>query len=237
MSDETEKLNEFIRQLSFYPTTEEVFNQYSMPLQQHNLTQYLKLHLESKADILFLGEAAGYKGCKISGIPFTSGNILATHPIYTTLRSQFIYQKIEDEKENSAKIIHDFFSQVPAAYPRIVMWNAFPFHPHKQNEPQSNRSPTEDERKAGYGFLKSLIDLFQFKYYYPIGLQAKKTLTGLQFNGICSSFRIVPIRHPSFGGKAEFMAKSLSIMKDLGIEQTPIPKPTQFHSAQRKLFG
>jgi uracil-DNA glycosylase len=46
-------------------------NQYARsPLRRARLSAYLEAH--ASAEIVLVGEAAGYRGARISGIPFTS---------------------------------------------------------------------------------------------------------------------------------------------------------------------
>ncbi len=39
-------------------------------------------------EVLLIGEAPGYKGCKITGIPFTSGEVVAPKKLKETVRAE-----------------------------------------------------------------------------------------------------------------------------------------------------
>ena len=74
--------------------------------------------------ILLLGEAPGYKGCKLSGIPFTSE--------YHILHEEFfkdgfaVFDRTNPNKEASACAIWEVLSGINKL---PLMWNIYPFHP------------------------------------------------------------------------------------------------------------
>ena len=45
-------------------------------LRRHNLTRYLSAMEQSRPTLLLVGEAPGYRGCRLTGIPFTSSHTL-----------------------------------------------------------------------------------------------------------------------------------------------------------------
>lgn len=40
-----------------------------------------------------------------------------------------------------------------------LLWNIFPFHPHKEDNPLTNRTPTDREQQLGWEYTKRLLDL------------------------------------------------------------------------------
>ena len=101
------EIDEFIEKLSEYKSSDTVHNMYygnsdAAKKCRENLKQYLEQHKNSQ--ILLVGEAPGYKGCARTGVPFTS-----------------------DDNEVSAGVI-----QTAIKDKNVLMWNAFPFHPHKK---------------------------------------------------------------------------------------------------------
>lgn len=74
-----ERINEFIEQLaseSVEPLTENIY------LDKHkreNLRLYLMELYKNKPTYMLVGEAPGYKGCGVSGIPFTDENEMKNH--------------------------------------------------------------------------------------------------------------------------------------------------------------
>jgi uracil-DNA glycosylase len=110
------------------------FNQYV----DVRLAGRLRAYLDSRASapILLVGEAAGYRGARVSGIPFTSERQLTgTGPA-----------------EASATIVHRTLAELDRA-DYVLLWNVVPTHPGTES---SNRRPTRGEVTASAAFLDEL---------------------------------------------------------------------------------
>jgi len=114
------------------------FNQYAAsPRLQARLRRYLDDHRSAR--VLLVGEAAGYRGARISGIPFTSERQLTgTGP-----------------GEASATIVQRVLADL-GAQEEVMLWNLVPTHPHEPGNPRSNRRPTRAEIEAARPFLLRL---------------------------------------------------------------------------------
>jgi hypothetical protein len=98
-------------------------------------------HLDSRrnARILLVGEAAGYRGARVSGLAFTSERQLrGTGPA-----------------EASATIVHGVLAELGIAED-VLLWNVVPTHPHRPGEPLTNRAPTRSEAAEGLHFVDEL---------------------------------------------------------------------------------
>jgi uracil-DNA glycosylase len=114
------------------------FNQYAAgaraPLLRERLARYLAERAE--APILLVGEAPGYRGARVSGIPFTSERQLTgTGPV-----------------EPTATIVQRVLVELDLA-DDVLLWNVVPTHPGTD---VSNRRPTSAEVRAGSTFLREL---------------------------------------------------------------------------------
>ena len=122
-------------------TIGETFNFYrdgeGAPVRRARLRGYLEARWS--APILLVGEAAGYRGARVSGIPFTSERQLTG----------------AGPAEATATIVHRTLAEVGLGE-RVLLWNLVPTHPHEPGEPHSNRSPTQAEIAAGRPFLEPL---------------------------------------------------------------------------------
>jgi hypothetical protein len=101
------------------------------------LTAYIDAR--AGAGILLVGEAPGYRGARVSGIPFTSERQLSgTGPA-----------------EATATIVHRVLERLGLTED-VLLWNAVPAHPHRQGDHRSNRRPTRAECEAGRRFVDAL---------------------------------------------------------------------------------
>ena len=115
--------------------------------------------------------------------------------------------------EASATIVWEALEKHASRLPLI--WNAFPFHPHRPGNIQSNRPPKISELKLGASFLKNLLKLFpSVSQVVAVGNRADESLTR---QGISH----LKIRHPSHGGKQEFIAG----LKEIYLLNNPHPSP------------
>jgi len=192
-------INEFIDALNKPKNTATVFNQYRASKVRENLRLYLNAMCKIKGKrVLLVGEAPGYKGCKLTGIPFTSGAVFQRfdHPLLQQLKNKLSLS--DNSSENTATIVWEYLST--SSLPVPLFWNSFPFHPHPVNNDLKNRAPTADEIETGLYFLKKLSILFKPEIIAGIGNKG----------AYCASQafpdkKVRSIRHPSFGGKAEFI--------------------------------
>ncbi len=101
----------------------------------------LRAYLESRreAPLLLVGEAAGYRGARISGIPFTSERQLTGR----------------GPAEATATIVRRVLSQL-GLEEETLCWNVVPTHPHLAGRPDTNRRPTRPEIGAARPLLKEL---------------------------------------------------------------------------------
>ena len=80
------------------------------------------------------------------------------------------------------------------------MWNAFPFHPHKKDDAYSNRKPSRTEIEEGKKYLTYMLELFKPSRLCALGRVAELTL-----KNTFPDKEVIYIRHPSYGGKKDFI--------------------------------
>jgi uracil-DNA glycosylase len=133
-------------------TIGDTFNQYADSEQRR---RRLGAYLVSRraARLLLVGEAAGYRGARVSGIPFTSERQLSgTGP-----------------GEASSTIVHRVLAELRLE-DEVLLWNVVPTHPGTET---SNRAPTRVELDAGRPFLEQLS---RGRRLLPVGRVAERAL-------------------------------------------------------------
>jgi uracil-DNA glycosylase len=106
-------------------------------LRRQRLTTYLRER--RPAQLLLVGEAAGYRGARVSGLPFTSERQLSGH----------------GPAEASATIVHRVLARL-GLEDSVLLWNLVPTHPHLLAAPLTNRRPTRSEIEGSRCFLDQL---------------------------------------------------------------------------------
>ena len=145
------------------------FNQYAdSPSRRRRLRAYLRSREEARW--LLVGEAAGYRGARVSGLPFTSERQLTgTGPA-----------------EATATIVHRTLAELRLA-DDVLLWNVVPTHPGTE---ASNRPPTRAEIEAGLRFVEQLA---RGRDVVPVGRVAERALglAGIRHpsHGGASAFR------------------------------------------------
>ena len=199
-------IEKLIHQLAKQKNSPILFNPYLNQDLASNLKHYLELMTEiSGKRVLLVGEAPGYKGCKHTGIPFSSGSVFQEikHPLIKQLRKKVVLKQIESE--NTASIVWRYLCNCSVT---PLFWNAFPFHPHPKNSPNLNRAPNQTEIKKGIPYLTHIQKIFRAEVIVGIGRSGTKAAQ-LAFPDL----EIEYIRHPSHGGKSEFISGCSKILE------------------------
>lgn len=197
------KISSFIAQLSNYKTSGNIENPYYKEECVYNLECYLKHISKYGSHIMLVGEAPGYRGCQLTGIPFTDEVQLKNADNYFALGDWARSQKNGNTRETSATYIWESIRQRKDEGFVPLMWNSFPFHPYL-DKLSSNRPPNKQEILFGKGLVQQLAEIFEIKKenIYAIGRKAQYQLE-------------IPseqyIRHPSHGGKEKCIEGILRI--------------------------
>lgn len=117
------------------------FNFYRDGEGAHVRRERLVRYLDARAGARFLlvGEAPGYRGARVSGIPFTSERQLTG----------------SGPAEATATIVQRVLAEL-GLEEEVLLWNVLPAHPHVPGRPRTNRRPSRAEIEAGRPFLDEL---------------------------------------------------------------------------------
>lgn len=211
------KLKEFVEELAVTRVTPNVYNQYSYETEENlirrdNLLLYLKQMHKLRPKILLVGEAPGYRGCRLTGVPFTSEHLLMNNIKGMSLFGKEAGYKLVSSndkllKEATATIIWETMLKHEISF---LAWNAFPFHPHKAGCGETNRTPLKGELIIGEKPLLQMIEMFDIKKVVAVGGKAEQSLNKLNIS--CHK-----VRHPAQGGKNQFV-EGISRLKEESIQ-------------------
>jgi hypothetical protein len=135
----------------------DTYNQYAdSELRRERLRAYLERR--DDAPFVLVGESAGYRGGRISGIPFTSERQLTG----------------AGPAEASATIVHRVLDEL-GAEEHVLLWNVVPTHPGTAT---SNRRPTREEVAASGPFLAEVV---RGRRAIAIGRLAQAALDGAPY--------------------------------------------------------
>ncbi|MBN1965933.1 MAG: uracil-DNA glycosylase [Anaerolineae bacterium] len=213
----TDRFAAFIEKLAAVEVEPDAFNLYAHgsdanAIRRANLSRFFAQVAEIGPRYMLIGEAPGYQGCRLTGIPFTS-EYLMLNGVNVNGQGFFGadagYRKTDEfervRKEPSGTILWETVAEIGFV---PVIWASFPFHPHKPGKPWSNRAPRTREREVGQPFLEEIMALFPVEIIVAVGNKADDSLTRL---GIAHE----QVRHPSQGGKNDFVAGMRAIAERL----------------------
>ena len=151
-----------------------------------NLRRYLEQRID--ADIVAVGEAAGYRGMRWSGIAFTSEFDLVRwgEPYRRSSR------RARPWKEPSGTIVHGILEELGAER-RVILWNTVPTHPYLEDQPLSNRRPSRAEIIEGHRYADRLLGIIRPRLLIGVGRIACAAFPQAQY-----------VRHPAQSGATAF---------------------------------
>lgn len=155
-------------------------------------------------DSLWIGRDLGYRGGRRTGMALTDDLHMDAHGERwgVKIKRPTIGAPVG---ERTATVIWSILSRLACP---VFLWNVFPFHPHEENTPFSNRSHNSKERVLGEDILAELIDLLRPKRLVAIGNDAEKSALKL-----ANGRQVIQIRHPSYGGQTQFLEQMSVLYK------------------------
>lgn len=194
----------FVEQLAAVPTVagRTNFFDHSHPgnaLRRRNLELYLSEMLDRSPKVLLLGEAPGFRGMRITGVPFTSRTMFQgpanSFGLFGPGKGYALPAEAEGvAAEPTATVMWEVLAELDVL---PLLWSACPWHTHVPGKPQSNRTPRITEAKLGTPYWQSLAELFRIEAVVAVGNIAHRSL-------LSSGMDAPKVRHPSHGGRSGF---------------------------------
>ncbi|MBE0704141.1 MAG: uracil-DNA glycosylase [Afipia sp.] len=206
MSDHPQNAEEFVELVAAL-RFDDAFNPYSdlcsdfdrpdaARIRRHNLIMVLDAAIDRGVDSIWVARDLGYRGGRRTGLALTDevhlsahADLLGTPPLARSTNGPAM-------AERTATVI---WQMLIAIRQPVFLWNVFPLHPHEAGDPMSNRCHTRGERLACRHIMVGLIHLLSPSRVLAIGRDAQLALEDL---GVTAE----KVRHPSYGGQAEFIA-------------------------------
>lgn len=168
-----------------------------------NLHAYLSLMGSPEPSLLLVGEAPGYRGCRLTGVPFTSEHILAGHARFGRANG-FVCGDPDGrlQREASATIVWKTLDELGIV---PLLWNIYPFHPHRPDHRTSNRPPRAAEIRQGERYVRSLLRAYPVDLVVAVGRKAADALRRWDIPA-------ASVRHPAHGGGAQFHRELVAVI-------------------------
>src|SRR5437016_7622739 len=141
-------------------------------IRRNQLRAYLEERL-GKSKVAIIGEALGYRGGHLSGIPMTSERILLGKKKDGGIEPTQVFSSITPHRTSKPKKCPEGFSEPTATIvwstllklglspEQFVLWNAFPWHSFDLRRGRlSNRTPNKSEQATGLPIPKAFLNLF-----------------------------------------------------------------------------
>jgi hypothetical protein len=160
--------------------------------------------VEGSVESIWFGRDLGYLGGRRTGLALTDEahledlqNLSGSSGLHVATSGPMV-------AERTATTTWNVLRQLRRA---PFLWNIFPFHPYSGDDQRSNRCHTRNERIACTHILNMLLEWAPSARLIAIGHDSNR---GLREAGL----KCTLVRHPSYGGKAEFVSGIRSIYAD-----------------------
>jgi hypothetical protein len=164
-----------------------------------NLRRYLDL--SRGATTVLVGEAPGWRGATITGVPFMSVRELTAKPgLLTGAADGDGFLPPPDASagwELSASIVQKAIRDWPV---RPISWPVCPNHPFRAPDRATNRPPRAPEVAAGAAIAVELVRALDIRRVVAVGRKAEHALAA-------AGIEAIAVRHPAQGGAGIFAAQ------------------------------
>lgn len=161
---------------------------------RQNLRTYLVAIADIGVDTIWMGRDLGYRGGRRTGLALTDeyhlDELIKLYPGCKASRAT----RGPAVAENTAATIWAVLRMLPLP---PLLWNVFPFHPHKDGNPFSNRCFNSKELKAVNEINIMLVSWFKVRRIIAIGQNAAHYAKRF-------GIEVLTVRHPSYGGVTIF---------------------------------
>lgn len=164
-------------------------------IRERNLAAFMEA-LDGKVDSIWFGRDLGYLGGRRTGLALTD----ETHLLHLMqLSGANGIHRATCGPAVAERTAGTIWKVLNAVNSMPFLWNIFPFHPYMEGNQSSNRSHRRHERRDCTAILEAILEWAGDCQLVAIGNDAA---LGLSEAGL----RCITVRHPSYGGTADFLA-------------------------------
>jgi uracil-DNA glycosylase len=212
---EQRAIRDFVERLGAFKTGPASRNFFSTELpanepRRQNIQRYFEQMMERRTAVLLVGEAPGYRGMTVTGVPFTNKGLISGDDPFGMFGPDNGYsvppEVLTVPAEPTATVMWNVLADLDFL---PLLWSAYPFHPHQPGKPYSNRTPSAPEVKAGTPIWQDLARIFHIESVVAVGNIGHRSL-------MASGLNVPKIRHPAHGGK-ELFRQGLQDLLDEGV--------------------
>ncbi|GAA1441224.1 uracil-DNA glycosylase [Leifsonia poae] len=192
-------LDEFFARLATVPAPSDAEFLYADDdagrMRARNLRRYLD-GVGRSASIMLLGEAPGWRGMTVTGVPFVSAREAAPDgPATRAIGPLELPEHPQAPWEASSRVVWAALASWEGPLP--VTWPIYPHHPFVAGDALTNRTPRPPEVRAGTAVALELVRALGIETVVAVGRKAQGALAA---EGVAAQ----AIRHPAQGGARLF---------------------------------
>ncbi|MGM0928165.1 MAG: uracil-DNA glycosylase [Actinomycetota bacterium] len=205
----------FVERLGEFETGPNSRNFFSTALpanaaRRNNILRYFEQMLERRPTVLLVGEAPGYRGMTVTGVPFTNKALISGNDPFGLFGAGNGYllppEVLTVPAEPTATVMWGVLAELDFL---PLLWSAYPFHPHQPGRQLSNRTPSSAEIRAGLPLWRELARIFGIVTVVAVGNIGHRSVTA-------AGLSVPKVRHPAHGGK-ELFRQGLQDLLDAGV--------------------
>jgi uracil-DNA glycosylase len=177
-------------------------------IRRDNLKRYLTIVAAGPPPFMLLGEAPGYRGSTVTGVPLMSVREATARPgllTGNTAGDGFLVPRTSAPGwESTSGAVWRALAERQGPVP--LMWSTYPHHPFLGDNPATNRRPRPDEIRAGIRIALQLADLTGVDTFVAMGRVAERALAD-------HNTTATAVRHPAQGGARIFAEQMRAILR------------------------
>ncbi len=167
---------------------------------ERNLLRYLDA--VGGAPLILVGEAPGWRGMTVTGVPFVSAREAAAGVV----PGLELPHEPQAPWEASSRVVWAALAQWRGPLP--VSWPIYPHHPFVPGDRLTNRTPRPAEVRDGTPAAVELARSMRIPLFVAVGRKAQGALAA-------QGVEAIHIRHPAQGGARQFTEQLLELNRTL----------------------